>query len=204
MKDELAALVGGESPLAALIGNLDERPCKRVPIPGRANQVGLWALTVGETEMARKTAYSWVRDSLKFGELELAWDEQRAINDSVVIATLATALRDPEKPIDQWVKDHNELRQRLTHGQVTYLWTEYLQWLSESDWTKHVEDVEKDLASMVDLVGKGFPIATRLSYYDTLSLRQLLHTAVGQLASAATERSSGTSSPSGSLAPSGA
>ena len=196
-------LANAKSPLELLIGNLDERDFKIVSFPGAnglptERQLALWALTKGEEEAARKRAYSYVREVMKFSELDIAYDEQQCINDSKAIEILSVAMRDPNERINPFCRDATQLRDRLKSSQIRYLWKEYLTWLDETDVIKDVDDFEKEISDLTESVGKGYPIAPRLSYFDTPALRRLLHTAVGRLSSAATGRPSGSSSPSDS------
>lgn len=196
----LSRLAEGESPLAKLIGDLNERPCKVIPFPGYPGiEVGLWALTHSESEQARKVAYEWVRTTLKFSEIDLAYDDNQAIRDAIAIETLFVALRDPKLPINSFAKDSNEIRQRLKVDDIAKLHQEYAIFLDETSAWKQVADLPKEVDELVDLMGKGYPIAARLSFYASSSLRGLLLTAVDQLANAQTNSSSDSSSASDSV-----
>lgn len=200
MHENLSAIAESKSPLADLIGDLDERPCKTIPWPRRPDRsVSLWELTQSEGDAARKRAFEYVRDILKFSELDLAWDEQRAIYDAIAVETLAVALRKPENPKVPFARDAQQLRDRVSPHTLEALFSEYLTFVKQQHPLADVQDPEKELEELVSLVGKGYPIAARLTSYDITAARELLRTAVGQLASAQTENSSDTSLQNDSL-----
>jgi hypothetical protein len=191
-----------ESKLAQLVGNLNERPCRTVDLPGREGEsVGMWALTVSESQRARKRAYDFVQTTLKFSALDLEYDEQRAIQECIVSETLAVALRDPERPIDQWAADGADIRDRLSLPEIEALWAEYLTFVAERSPLKDIEDPEGFLDELVTLVAQNFPIVTKCSHLARPSLTVLLLTALDRLASGTKGSSSGGSSPAGSAAP---
>src|SRR3712207_6325967 len=103
------------SPLAELIGNLDERRCEVVEIPGRDDGkcVGLWILTQYEVDMARTATWKYLRQVLKLSDADIVYDPA-IFDDNWAIERLAIALRDPETPQNQFAEDGRELRQRLS------------------------------------------------------------------------------------------
>lgn len=189
------------SPLDRLLGD-EEREWKAIPWPTRPEAtVALWCLTQAECEQARKRAYAYVRDALGFSELDLAYDDQRALNEAVMIEVLAVALRDPtdrERPFAQNADALRKLRPEVLGA----LFQEYLAWQRECSPFETAEDLDGELERLVDAWGKGSTVERRLTYFDTPSLRGLLHTAVGRLASAPSDNSSRTSPPNASAPPS--
>ena len=152
-------------------------------MPGREGErIGLWSLTLHEEEQARKRAYAFVKDVLKFSALDLEYDEQRALNDSVVCEILATALRDPDSPINPYCEDAKELRERLSSAEIQNLFNEYLIFVKERSVLKDVENPDKEIDELIALVAQNFPIMKRLSHFGSVSARILLLTAIERLA----------------------
>lgn len=163
------------SRLSDLVGNLNERSCRTVDVPGHdGERVGLWSLTLHEEEQARKRAYEFVQKVLKFSAIDLEYDEQRALNDSVVCEILASGLRDPDSPINPYCEDAKELRERLSSAEIQNLFNEYLMFVKERSVLKDVEDPEKEIDELVQLVAQNFPMMNRLSRFGSTSLRTLL------------------------------
>jgi hypothetical protein len=202
---KLSDLAKGPSPLAAMIGDLSERPTETIEVPGLpGKQVKLWVLTQSEETRCRKKAYEWVRDpkGLGFDVLDLEYDEQRALHDAIMCEVLAEALRDAENPHNAFAANGREVRDRLGSGRIQDLWRKYIDYARTQQDLQDVEDPEKELDELVKLVLQGFPLATRLSRYASPSLRTLLLSALDRLGSGPTASSSDGSSPSASGAPS--
>jgi hypothetical protein len=170
------------SRLEQLIGNLNGRPFKIVDMPGREGErIGLWSLTLHEEEQARKGAYEFVQNVLKFSSLYLEFDEQRALNDSIICEVLSRALRDPDSSINPYCEDADELRKKLSSGEIQNLFNEYLIFAKERSVLKDVEDPVAEVERLTALVRQGFPIAASLSRFGSPSLRILLLTALDNL-----------------------
>lgn len=192
MSDETGSL------LAELAGNLDQRPFKVVPFPGHdGHEIALWRLTLNEETQARKAAFKWVREALAFSELDLAWDEQRALYEAIAVETLAIALRSPKNPIQQFAADSDDLRDRLGSDEIAALHSLYNDFVEERAWLKTVKDPGGELDKLVDHTGKARPISMLLSRFGSPSLRKLLHIAVDRLARSTTDSCSPSTSPSG-------
>ncbi len=195
--DEAAASAGLGSALRALMGDLGQRPTTTVKVPikkGVDADVTLWALTQREENDARKAAYKFIKDELAFSEVELAWDEQRAINDAIVVEVLWRAMRHPQNKLVPFSTDANELRDFLGTQVLQGLFIEYVKWNKEQAWLLTVEDPVGELDKLVDHMGKARPVEQLLSRYDTTLLRQLLPLAVNRLLDALNLNSKATSS----------
>jgi len=183
--------------LSDLIGNLNDRPSRTVEMPGREGErVGLWSLTLHEEEQARKRAYEFVQKTLKFSAIDLEYDEQRALNDSVVCEILATALRDPDSPINPYCEDAKELREKLTSTEIQNLFNEYMIFARERSILKDIQDLEKELDEMVEAIRCGYPLMARLSRYGSPSLRLLLLSLLDRFQNGTGSSASAGSSPS--------
>jgi hypothetical protein len=192
---------GPASSLADLLGDLDARPHKVLPWPGQpARSVALWCLTAYEETLARKLAYEWVRTRLGMTEVDISYDQQRAITEEIAVRTLAVALRRADAP-GTALDTAEELRTRLTSEQLAALLGEYTTYVRESSPFTTAENLRREVEELVSLAGKGYPLGTRLSYYDTGSLRGLLLTALDELATSRTDSSSASSPPSASTPP---
>lgn len=190
------------SRLSELVGNLNKRPSKPVEIPNHPGEhVAIWCLTLNEEEQARKRAYEFVRNDLKFSAIDLEYDEQRAVNDSVLCEILATALRCPEedRQHEPFAENALELRERLNSADLQALFQEYLKYVDERSVLKDVKDPERELDELIKLVAQNFPIATRLSRYASTSLRRLLIIAIDRCGSGTSESLSGGVSPNASV-----
>lgn len=196
----------GESKLAQLIGNLNERPMRIVEVPGTdgSERVGLWVATVHESQHARKRALEHVQKGIKFTALDLEYDELQALTEAKATETLAVALRDPDAPINPWAADGDEVRKRLSAPVIEGLWSEYVKFVAERSPLKDVEDPEGYVDELVALVAENFPIVTRLSQLARPALTSLLLTALDRCASGTKPSSSAGSSPDASADPSSA
>jgi len=172
------------SKLSQLVGNLNERPMRTIDMPGREGEkVGLWCLTLDEEERARKRAFDFVQNVLKFSAIDLAYDEDRAIQDAIICEVLSVALRDSDRPIEPYVQNALEIKQRLNIDEILAMWRQYLVYVKERCLLKEAEDPEKELDELVQLVAQNFLIETRLSRLASTSLRDLVNIAVDRLVS---------------------
>ncbi len=188
---------GVSSALRALIGDLGQRPSRTIKVPikkGVEADVVFWALTQTEENEARKAAFKFVKEELAFGEVELAWDEQRAINDAIMVEVLHRAMRHPSNKLVTFADSAAELRDFLGTQVLQGLFVEYIKWNKEQAWLLNVDDPIAELDRLADHMGKGRPVEQLLSRYDTSLLRELLRTAVERLLSAQTTNSEPTSS----------
>lgn len=180
--------------LARLIADMDERPFKVVPFPRREGaSVALWVLSMEEELEARLRAFKYVRETLKFSELDLAWDESQALTDARVVEILAVAMRDPENRGNAYATGPSEVRLRLSGVTLSALYREYALFQSEQDDFETVKDPVGKVDELVDHLKKTRPIAGILSHFDTPSVRVLLLTAVDRLARQPETNSSDTS-----------
>lgn len=185
------------SKLSDLIGNLNDRPSRTIQIPGRDDQqVAIWCLTVYEGELARKAAYKYVQKELAFSSLDLEYDEYRALDDAVICETLARALRDPDEKINAYCEDADDIRKRLTPGEVLDLWKEYNDFTKERTTLKDVQDIEKELDEMVETIRRGHPLMARLSRYASPALRRLMLSVLDRFVNGTHSNASDGSSPS--------
>ncbi len=180
--------------IAKLIADMDERPFKVVSFPRRDGAtVALWCLSMEEELLARKRAFKYVNEVLKFSELDLSWDENQALTDARVVEILAVAMRDPENRANAASTGPDEVRLRLSAVTLSALFREYQVFQGEQDDFEQVKDPVGTLGELVDHLKKARPISGILSRYATPSVRALLLTAVDRLARQPDASSSDTS-----------
>lgn len=195
---KLSDMASGPSPLARMIGDLDDRPHKPTTVPGREDRIALWCLTQTEADTAKVATFKYLRATLKLSDMDMAYDPS-IYEDNFAIEVLATALRDADEPRNCWARDSRDLRDRLTPKELTALFAEYESWSDERNPQRQIVDLEKEVDELVSLVGKDPAAArTRLRQYDGPSPRRLLPTLVDRLARLMGAPSSDASSPSDS------
>lgn len=177
----------GTSPLARLLGNLDDRALKVIDFPGgylerdpitgttRIPRVGLWALTDEESRNAMVLALSHYQNAAI--PVEQA-DKAGLIQQELRVQTLAQCMRHPDQPAFAF-GSANDVR-RMTSDLQDALHLEYVQWLDERSPLRKLDPAQLDahIDALVEALGKDEPVDALLSYYDTGTLRHL----VGRLA----------------------
>ncbi len=188
------------SPLAKLIGELDVRPYKTVDLPGvEGAQVALWCLTQAECDRAKAAALAYMRGTLKFSEMDLAYTPG-AFDDNVAIETLALAMRDPNDARQPFAKDGAEVR-RLGPKALGALHEEYVQFVAERSPLSQADDLEKEVDSLCEALKAGQPGDAWCRSFDGTSARRLLPILADRLARLMNAPCSPLSSPSDSDPP---
>lgn len=157
---------GEASTLRKLIGE-GGRPMKvtEISIAGISAPVGIWSLTHLEMMMANSAAMYYVHKTL--GMPDLRPSDDLALME-VEIFILAQALRDPNKPTNQFA-NANELRELLTPDELKLARNKYFEFVDERSPIKNLKS-DEEVRAFVEGVGKGLIPATYLYSCDMPSL----------------------------------
>lgn len=190
LAESITATGTGKSPLARLLGNLDQRAFKVIDWPGNVHEpdpdepnrsrpvrVALWALTDQEGRGCLERALAFYEKAKIPREVA---DKAGLITAELRVQTLAIALRHPDSPIAPFAADPNDVR-RMTPDLQDALHNEYIQWLDERSPLRKIDprSIDANLEALMVALGKGVPPDALLSFYDTgtlrLSLARSLH-----------------------------
>lgn len=186
--------------IADYIEDLDNRPTKEVPCPGKDNLVFvMWVLTSWEETLARGKAYEWVRAKLKWNDIDIARDQERVTDEAIAIEVLAVAIRDPSN-LAKPLFTADTIRTHFASDVIGALMVQYNVYRQEQKGLA-TEDPRKVVDELVAMSKKAYPLGTKLSYYDTVLLRKSLLIAVKDLATLTNDNSSDSSQLSDSTQP---
>lgn len=179
LKEAVHAAAGTSLLRRALDASRTGRAVKLVEFDGcgqrfRGIPLALRTLNADENLRVRAEALKWLSSSCGFSEDYLVGttNGESLTEFEVKVRSIAIALVEPAPPHRAVAKDADELRVMLDADEVSALFELYLDWVQERSPISAARTAE-EVASVVDALGKGTMPRSRLSGYDSFSLRSI-------------------------------
>lgn len=179
LKEAVHAAAGTSLLRRALDASRTGRAVKLVEFDGcgqrfRGIPLALRTLNADENLRVRAEALKWLSSSCGFSEDYLVGttNGESLTEFEVKVRSIALALVEPAPPHRAVAKDADELRVMLDADEVSALFELYLDWVQERSPISAARTAE-EVASVVDALGKGTMPRSRLSGYDSFSLRSI-------------------------------
>ncbi len=179
LKEAVHAAAGTSLLRRALDASRTGRAVKLVEFDGcgqrfRGIPLALRTLNADENLRVRAEALKWLSSSCGFSEDYLVGttNGESLTEFEVKVRSIALALVEPAPPHRAVAKDADELRVMLDADEVSALFELYLDWVQERSPISAARTAE-EVASVVDALGKGTMPKSRLSVYDSVSLRSI-------------------------------
>lgn len=179
LKEAVHAAAGTSLLRRALDASRTGRAVKLVEFDGcgqrfRGIPLALRTLNADENLRVRAEALKWLSSSCGFSEDYLVGttNGESLTEFEVKVRSIAIALVEPAPPHRAVAKDADELRVMLDADEVSALFELYLDWVQERSPISAARTAE-EVASVVDALGKGTMPRSRLSGYDSVSLRSI-------------------------------
>lgn len=179
LKEAVHAAAGTSLLRRALDASRTGRAVKLVEFDGcgqrfRGIPLALRTLNADENLRVRAEALKWLSSSCGFSEDYLVGttNGESLTEFEVKVRSIAIALVEPAPPHRAVAKDADELRVMLDADEVSALFELYLDWVQERSPISAARTAE-EVASVVDALGKGTMPKSRLSVYDSVSLRSI-------------------------------
>ena len=199
LKEAVHAAAGTSLLRRALDASRTGRAVKLVEFDGcgqrfRGIPLALRTLNADENLRVRAEALKWLSSSCGFSEDYLVGttNGESLTEFEVKVRSIALALVEPAPPHRAVAKDADELRVMLDADEVSALFELYLDWVQERSPISAARTAE-EVASVVDALGKGTMPKSRLSVYDSVSLRSITNELVARLRTQTSSPSSPTS-----------
>lgn len=199
LKEAVHAAAGTSLLRRALDASRTGRAVKLVEFDGcgqrfRGIPLALRTLNADENLRVRAEALKWLSSSCGFSEDYLVGttNGESLTEFEVKVRSIAIALVEPAPPHRAVAKDADELRVMLDADEVSALFELYLDWVQERSPISAARTAE-EVASVVDALGKGTMPRSRLSAYDSVSLRSIVNELVARLRTQTSSPSSPTS-----------
>ena len=199
LKEAVHAAAGTSLLRRALDASRTGRAVKLVEFDGcgqrfRGIPLALRTLNADENLRVRAEALKWLSSSCGFSEDYLVGttNGESLTEFEVKVRPIALALVEPAPPHRAVAKDADELRVMLDADEVSALFELYLDWVQERSPISAARTAE-EVASVVDALGKGTMPKSRLSVYDSVSLRSIAIELVARLRTQTSSPSSPTS-----------
>lgn len=199
LKEAVHAAAGTSLLRRALDASRTGRAVKLVEFDGcgqrfRGIPLALRTLNADENLRVRAEALKWLSSSCGFSEDYLVGttNGESLTEFEVKVRSIAIALVEPAPPHRAVAKDADELRVMLDADEVSALFELYLDWVQERSPISAARTAE-EVASVVDALGKGTMPKSRLSVYDSVSLRSIAIELVARLRTQTSSPSSPTS-----------
>lgn len=199
LKEAVHAAAGTSLLRRALDASRTGRAVKLVEFDGcgqrfRGIPLALRTLNADENLRVRAEALKWLSSSCGFSEDYLVGttNGESLTEFEVKVRSIAIALVEPAPPHRAVAKDADELRVMLDADEVSALFELYLDWVQERSPISAARTAE-EVASVVDALGKGTMPKSRLSVYDSVSLRSITNELVARLRTQTSSPSSPTS-----------
>lgn len=180
LKEAVHAAAGTSLLRRALDASRTGRAVKIVEFDGcgarfRGIPLALRTLNADENLRVRADALKWLSSLCGFTEDYLVGTTagQAIAEFEVKVRTIALALVEPAPPHRAVAKDADELRVLLDADEVAGLFEHYVDWVQERSPISAARSAE-EVASLVDALGKGTVPMSRLSGYDSVSLRSIV------------------------------
>lgn len=180
LKEAVHAAAGTSLLRRALDASRTGRAVKIVEFDGcgqrfRGIPLALRTLNADENLRVRAEALKWLSSSCGFSEDYLVGttNGESLTEFEVKVRSIAIALVEPAPPHRAVAKDADELRVMLDADEVSALFELYLDWVQERSPISAARTAE-EVASVVDAMGKGTMPMSRLSAYDSVSLRSIV------------------------------
>jgi len=161
----------------------------------RGIPLALRTLNADENLRVRAEALKWLCEECGFTEYFLVGttNGESLTEFEIKVRTIALALVEPASPHRAVTKDADELRVMLDADEISALFEIYLDWVQERSPISAAKTAE-EVALVIDALGKGTMPMSRLSGYDSVSLRSIVNELVARLRTQ-------TSSPSSPISP---
>lgn len=199
LKEAVHAAAGTSLLRRALDASRTGRAVKLVEFDGcgqrfRGIPLALRTLNADENLRVRAEALKWLSSSCGFSEDYLVGttNGESLTEFEVKVRSIALALVEPAPPHRAVAKDADELRVMLDADEVSALFELYVDWVQERSPISAARTAE-EVASVVDALGKGTMPRSRLSAYDSASLRSIAIELVARLRTQTSSPSSPTS-----------
>ena len=131
----------------------------------------------------------WTREDTVYGLGE------SVLNLETMVQILARALVVPDAPERPFAVDAEEVRKAFDADEIIALHDEYATHLRERSPFRHIEN-DKQLAEVIDALGKGLVSTNNFPRYDNISLRVITLSLAERVVTLTTRKSSATSSAS--------
>lgn len=199
LKEAVHAAAGTSLLRRALDASRTGRAVKVIEFDGcgarfRGIPLALRTLNADENLRVRADALKWLSSSCGFTEDYLVGttNGESLTEFEIKVRTIALALVEPAPPHRAVAKDADELRVMLDADEVSALFELYVDWVQERSPISAAKTAE-EVASVVDALGKGTMPRSRLSAYDSASLRSIAIELVARLRTQTSSPSSPTS-----------
>lgn len=199
LREQFHAAAGTSLLRRALDASRSGRAVKAVEFDGcgarlRGIPLALRTLNADENLRVRAEALKWLSSSCGFTEDYLVGttNGESLTEFEIKVRTIALALVEPAPPHRAVAKDADELRVMLDADEVSALFELYVDWVQERSPISAAKTAE-EVASVVDALGKGTMPRSRLSAYDSASLRSIAIELVARLRTQTSSPSSPTS-----------
>ena len=179
LKEAVHAAAGTSLLRRALDASRTGRAVKVIEFDGcgarfRGIPLALRTLNADENFRVRAEALKWLSTTCGF-ELDFLVETDSGENITefeTKVRTIALALVEPAPPHRAVAKDADEIRVMLDADEVSALFELYVDWVQERSPISAAKTAE-EVASVVDALGKGTMPMSRLSAYDSVSLRSI-------------------------------
>ena len=179
LKEAVHAAAGTSLLRRALDASRTGRAVKVVEFDGcsarfRGIPLALRTLNADENLRVRAEALKWLSSTCGFdAEYLVGTTNGESLTEfEIKVRTIALALVEPAPPHRAVAKDADELRVMLDADEVSALFELYVDWVQERSPISAAKTAE-EVASVVDALGKGTMPRSRLSAYDSSSLRSI-------------------------------